>query len=47
VRLDLGQSTIVSQRLRMPSAWIQDGPDHHLCPTCAQKQLRELAPAPA
>jgi hypothetical protein len=29
----------------MPSAWIQDAPDHHLCPTCAQKVLRELATA--
>jgi hypothetical protein len=29
----------------MPSAWIQDAPDHHLCPACAQKELRELAGA--
>jgi hypothetical protein len=45
VRLDLGPSVIVSQRLRMPSAWIQDAPDHHLCPTCSAKALRELAAA--
>jgi hypothetical protein len=45
IRLDLGPAAIVKQHLRMPSAWIQDGPDHHLCPTCAQKELRELAAA--
>jgi hypothetical protein len=41
--MDLGASAIVAQRLRMPSAWIQDAPDHHLCPTCARKELQELA----
>jgi hypothetical protein len=45
IRLDLGPAAIVKAHLRMPSAWIQDGPDHHLCPTCAQKALRELAGA--
>jgi hypothetical protein len=45
VRLDLGPAAIVNQRPRMPSAWIQDAPEHHLCPTCAQKALRELAAA--
>jgi hypothetical protein len=43
--MDLGPMAIVKQRLRMPSAWIQDAPDHHLCPKCAQKVLRELAEA--
>jgi hypothetical protein len=43
--MDLGPTAIVQQQLRMPSAWIQDGPDHHLCPMCAQKALRELAAA--
>jgi hypothetical protein len=43
VRLDLGPSAIVAARLRMPSAWIQDAPDHHLCPTCARKQIQEMA----
>ena len=43
VRLDLGVSKIVAQRLRMPSAWIKDGPDHHLCPTCARKEIQEMA----
>jgi len=43
VRLDLGMSAIVSQRLRMPSAWVQDAPDHHLCPLCARKELEEMA----
>lgn len=45
IRLDLGPAAIVQQHLRMPSAWLQDAPDHHLCPTCAQKVLRELAAA--
>jgi hypothetical protein len=41
----LGPAAIVKQHLRMPSAWIADAPDHHLCPACAQKVLRELAGA--
>jgi hypothetical protein len=45
IRLDLGQAAVVKQHLRMPSAWIQDAPDHHLCPTCAQKEMRGLATA--
>jgi hypothetical protein len=45
IRLDLGSAAIVTHHLRMPSAWIQDAPDHHLCPTCAQKVFRELAAA--
>ena len=47
VRLDLGPSAIVSQHLRMPSAWIQDAPDHHLCPTCSRKEMQEMAVADA
>jgi hypothetical protein len=43
--MDLGAAAIVKQHLRMPSAWIQDAPDHHLCPTCAQKVMRELTAA--
>jgi hypothetical protein len=43
--MDLGSASIIKSSLRMPSAWIQDGPDHHLCPTCAQKELREFAAA--
>jgi hypothetical protein len=46
VRLDLGPASILKQRLRMPSAWIQDAPGHHLCPTCFQKSLREVTAAP-
>jgi hypothetical protein len=45
VRLDLGPAAIVTAHLRMPSAWIQNAPDHHLCPLCAQKELRGLAAA--
>ena len=41
--MDLGASAIVQAHLRMPSAWIQDAPDHHLCPTCARKELQEFA----
>jgi len=44
VRLDLGPAAIVTAHMqRMPSGWLQDGPDHHLCPTCARRQIRELA----
>jgi hypothetical protein len=43
--MDLGPAAIVKPHLRMPSAWIQDAPDHHLCPTCAQKELRDFAAA--
>ena len=43
VRLDLGTAAIVAQHLRMPSAWFQDAPDHHLCPTCARKELQDMA----
>jgi hypothetical protein len=43
VRLDLGQTAIVQQRLRMPSGWLQDEPEHHLCPLCASNALGEMA----
>jgi hypothetical protein len=43
-RLDLGPAAIVTQHMhRMPSAWLQDGKDHHLCPTCARKEIKEFA----
>ena len=43
IRLDLGAAAIVAQRLRMPSGWLQDGPDHHLCPVCGRELLPEMA----
>jgi hypothetical protein len=43
VRLDLGPSAIVSTRMRLPSGWLQATPDHHLCPTCARKEIEEFA----
>jgi hypothetical protein len=43
VRLDLGAAAIVAQRPRTPSGWIQDAQDHHLCPECSRKLLREMA----
>ena len=43
VRLDLGQAAIVQPRLRMPSGWLQDEPEHHLCPLCARKAFGEMA----
>jgi hypothetical protein len=46
VRLDLGQAAIVQQRLRMPSGWIQDEPERHLCPMCSAKAFEEMAAAP-
>ena len=42
VRMDLGPSAIVTARLRMPSGWIQDDPDHHLCPQCSRRVLDEM-----
>jgi hypothetical protein len=45
VRMDLGPTAIVKTGLRMPSAWMQDAPDHHLCPTCTQRAIREMANA--
>ena len=42
VRMDLGAAAIVKQHLRMPSGWIRDAPDHHLCPACLQRELREM-----
>jgi hypothetical protein len=47
VRLDLGPAAIVKQHLRMPSAWMQDEPGHHLCPTCTQREMGELTAAQA
>ena len=43
--MDLGPAAVVRSHLRMPSAWIQDAPDHHLCPACTQRAIRELAAA--
>lgn len=43
VRMDLGASAILRARMRMPSAWLKDGPDHHLCPACARKALQDMA----
>jgi hypothetical protein len=42
IRLDLGPSAIVAARLRMPSGWLQDEPDHHLCPACARRAVDEM-----
>jgi len=42
IRLDLGAAAIVSARLRMPSGWIQDDPDHHLCPVCARRAIDDM-----
>jgi len=42
VRLDLGPTAIVAMRLRMPSGWVQDEPDHHLCPMCSRKAVDEM-----
>jgi hypothetical protein len=45
IRLDLGPAAIVSMRLRMPSGWVQDQPDHHLCPSCARRAVDEMVAA--
>jgi len=45
VRLDLGPIAIIQSRLRMPSGWIQDEPEHHLCPLCARRELSEMVAA--
>jgi hypothetical protein len=45
VRLDLGPSNMAAMRLRMPSGWIQDEPDHHLCPACSRRAFDELVAA--
>ena len=45
VRLDLGSSAIVTAHLRMPSGWIQDEPDHHLCPACSRRAVDEMVAA--
>jgi hypothetical protein len=45
VRMDLGPTAVVTNHLRMPSAWMQDAPDHHLCPACTQRAMKELADA--
>ena len=29
----------------MPSGWIQDEPDHHLCPLCAGPAIDEMVSA--
>jgi hypothetical protein len=46
VRLDLGPTAIAQQRLRMPSGWIQDEPEHHMCPLCASKAVAAMVAAP-
>ena len=44
VRLDLGPVAIVTAHMhRMPSGWLQDGPDLHLCPICARKEIAAFA----
>lgn len=44
VRLDLGPFAIVTAHMRrMPSGWLQDGPDRHMCPLCARKEITALA----
>jgi len=45
IRLDLGPAAIVSMHLRMPSGWVQDAPDHHLCPVCARRAVDEMVAA--
>jgi hypothetical protein len=45
VRLDLGPAQMVALRPRMPSGWLQDEPDRHLCPACARRAFDELAAA--
>lgn len=48
IRIDIGPNAIVQNHLRMPSSWLEDGPDHHLCPSCAGKELDEMRePSPA
>jgi hypothetical protein len=42
VRLDLGPAPMVALRLRMPSGWIQDEPERHLCPACARRAVDEM-----
>jgi hypothetical protein len=42
VRLDLGPTGIVQPRLRMPSGWVQNQPQRHLCPLCSRKELGEM-----
>ena len=41
-RLDLGPTVVVQQRLRMPSGWIQEASDTHLCPICANRMTRQF-----
>ena len=45
IRLDLGPAAIAGRRLSMPSGWIQDEPDHHLCPLCAGPAIDEMVSA--
>jgi hypothetical protein len=45
IRMDLGPASIVSMRLRMPSGWVQDEPDHHMCPVCTRRELEEMVTA--
>jgi hypothetical protein len=44
--MDLGPTTIVSHHLHMPSGWIQDEPDHHLCPVCSSRAVGQAFTAP-
>jgi hypothetical protein len=46
IRLDLGPTAIVTHRLSMPSGWIQDEPDHHLCPVCSSRAVGDAFSAP-
>ena len=50
VRLDLGPAGRVQPRLSMPSGWIQNDPERHLCPLCSRKELSGIGasePPPA
>jgi hypothetical protein len=41
IRMDLGPAAIVLRRIRIPSGWLQDAPDHHLCPVCSSRAVEE------
>jgi hypothetical protein len=45
VRLDLGPAGIVQPRLSMPSGWVQNEPERHLCPLCSRKELSGMVAA--
>jgi hypothetical protein len=45
VRLDLGPAGKVRPRLSMPSGWVQNEPERHLCPLCSSKELSGMVVA--